>query len=359
MALQPCRECGREVSTEAATCPHCGTPRPTAAAPNSPTARTPAPAPPPPRVREVAGNAAGWLVGVVLALTALGILTTDLLGGFLFLVAAGVVLPPVNAWLKDKVGLTIPAKARAWIVLVLVVGAVVAIGVNATQEEARETAQASEARAEAVRADFTANGAAIRQRMDSALKARNYALAVSIGQRYVTAGVRDPQLAKLYTDAQAGQRREANRAREQELLARAQVLPASNLEGNRDVYRELVSLNPSNASYKAKLDDYTNRLQQQQAAAQDRIRRFGPMPEGSAWHGTYRVVRDYLRQVVNDPDRLKMEACTSVYHVAEGWLVGCHYRGANAFGGIVRQSNWFIIRQGHVVAMKDASEYRW
>jgi uncharacterized membrane protein YdbT with pleckstrin-like domain len=30
MALQPCRECGKMVSTEAATCPDCGVPNPTA-----------------------------------------------------------------------------------------------------------------------------------------------------------------------------------------------------------------------------------------------------------------------------------------------------------------------------------------
>lgn len=30
MALEPCRECGTEVSTEAETCPNCGTPNPTA-----------------------------------------------------------------------------------------------------------------------------------------------------------------------------------------------------------------------------------------------------------------------------------------------------------------------------------------
>ncbi|MDF3821694.1 hypothetical protein P3G55_17450 [Leptospira sp. 96542] len=29
MALKPCRECKKEVSTEAKTCPHCGTPNPT------------------------------------------------------------------------------------------------------------------------------------------------------------------------------------------------------------------------------------------------------------------------------------------------------------------------------------------
>lgn len=29
MSLDPCRECGKEVSTNAARCPHCGTPAPT------------------------------------------------------------------------------------------------------------------------------------------------------------------------------------------------------------------------------------------------------------------------------------------------------------------------------------------
>ena len=59
MALARCRECGRDVSTEAASCPHCGAPRPTvpetgAPAPSSPTGtggvpfgRPPAPAPAP------------------------------------------------------------------------------------------------------------------------------------------------------------------------------------------------------------------------------------------------------------------------------------------------------------------------
>jgi len=32
LILQPCRSCGHEVSTEALSCPHCGAPKPTAAA---------------------------------------------------------------------------------------------------------------------------------------------------------------------------------------------------------------------------------------------------------------------------------------------------------------------------------------
>jgi hypothetical protein len=360
MALQSCRECGRPVSTEAPSCPHCGAPRPTAAANNPPQDQqrpyTPAPAAPPSRARERAGTALGWIVAVFLALMGLGALVTDLLAGFLFFVAAAVVLPPVNAWLKAKLNVAIPWKVQAWLVLGLIMGAAVSMARGVSRGEERDAARAADVRADALRADFATNAPAIRQRMDSALKARNYALAVSIGQRYVNV-VHDPQLAKLYTDAQAGQRREADRAKERNLLARVAATPTSNLEANRDLYRQLVALNPSNTSYKAKYDEYNNQIRQQQVAVQDRIRRFGPIPRRYS-SGTYDEVEEYLRQVMNDPKTLEGVECTEVNHVERGWLVGCNYRGANAFGGIIRQANWFIIRQGRVIEMLPFSAYR-
>ena len=39
MPLAQCRECGRDVSTEAGSCPHCGVPRPTNPTPTTPLAR--------------------------------------------------------------------------------------------------------------------------------------------------------------------------------------------------------------------------------------------------------------------------------------------------------------------------------
>jgi len=354
MALQSCRECGKPVSTEAPTCPHCGAPKPTAPVDNPVTAR--APAAPPSRARELAGTALGWIVGVFLALAALGALVTNLLAGTLYLVAAAVVLPPVNAWLKDKLNLTIPGKVKAWVVLGLLVGGAFAMAAGVTRGEQRESARAADARAEALRADFAANGPTILQRMDSAFKARNYPLAVSIGDKYAGV-VSDSQLVRRLRDARAAQKRVADRAREQQLLARVQRTPATDLEASRDLYQQLVALNPTNTSYKAKYDDFNNRIRQRQAAEQDRIRRLGPVPEASAWDGTYREVKDYLRSVMNDPSSLEGLECTKVYHVERGWLVGCNYRGRNTFGGMIRQANWFIIRQGRVTEMLPFSAY--
>lgn len=38
MALTKCRECGKEISTEAASCPHCGAPKPAIKKPSDPSA---------------------------------------------------------------------------------------------------------------------------------------------------------------------------------------------------------------------------------------------------------------------------------------------------------------------------------
>ena len=54
MALAQCRECGKEVSTEAVSCPHCGVPRPTSAsAPPSPVSTGSSPFSRPPQPAQV------------------------------------------------------------------------------------------------------------------------------------------------------------------------------------------------------------------------------------------------------------------------------------------------------------------
>lgn len=65
MAVVRCRECGQEVSTEAAVCPHCGVPHPAAAAPDA-VGR----AGRHPRRR---GGRGGWLVALLLLLVLLAL----------------------------------------------------------------------------------------------------------------------------------------------------------------------------------------------------------------------------------------------------------------------------------------------
>lgn len=84
-----------------------------------------------------------------------------------------------------------------------------------------------------------------------------------------------------------------------------------------------------------------------------RVEKFGRPPTMNPWTGSYSVVEDHLRRIANDPDSIKIQECTGVYEHADGWVVGCEYTGGNAFGGIVRKSNWFVIANGKVVMMKE------
>lgn len=81
MALVECRECGKEVSTEAKTCPHCGTPKPAV----QPTVKKPAPEKPPVAETLKAGGwkkwakylAIAWVIGVVATIVLPGKGTTS------------------------------------------------------------------------------------------------------------------------------------------------------------------------------------------------------------------------------------------------------------------------------------------
>jgi hypothetical protein len=83
--------------------------------------------------------------------------------------------------------------------------------------------------------------------------------------------------------------------------------------------------------------------------------KFGEKPEKML--GSYSEVRRYLRATANDPESIEIEQCTDVYTSDQGWLVGCDYRGDNAFGGTVRQSNWFTIVDGRVVERHDPDAF--
>lgn len=71
------------------------------------------------------------------------------------------------------------------------------------------------------------------------------------------------------------------------------------------------------------------------------------------------AARRYLARVLNDPGSLELDDCTAVQWATDddAWLVGCDYRARYAFGGIVRQSHWFLIHHGNVVEMKPAAAY--
>lgn len=156
----------------------------------------------------------------------------------------------------------------------------------------------------------------------------------------------------------AKQAAEQRQKKESDLLAQAKILPASEIEKNREVYEKLVKLVPENKKYQDKFSHYDELVKKKDKEYEDRLALYGRVPIRSSWDSSYYEVESYLKKVANDPRSIKIEGCTMVYSTDSGWLVGCEYRGSNAFGALVKQSNWFIIRHGQVVKMEPATAYK-
>lgn len=134
-------------------------------------------------------------------------------------------------------------------------------------------------------------------------------------------------------------------------------------------YKNLVQLVPENKRYKSVLDENIRQkdkalkeaeieAEQKRLKEEKLIAQFGPMPVRSNWDGSYPEVKRHLENSMHDPDSLKMEECTWVRNHKSGWLVGCQYRGKNAFGATILTGNWFLIRQNQVVRQEPWNAYK-
>lgn len=270
--------------------------------------------------------------------------------GFLIVAAAACPKAPIPANWRVK------AVVGSFVFLFLGVG-IDSPKINARHASERQAEQAEQAEAEreALEQAFQAERAGVLSAMEAALTGGDYIPALQAAARF--RDVADESFMETFNALEERLEAERRAAREANLVARVRTVPASDREQNRDLYRELLQLDPDNAHYRERFSHYDGLIRADERARADRVARFGQPPTKGSWDGSYRVVTQYLRDIANDPGSIDVDACTDVYHVPRGWLVGCDYRGANAFGGLIRASNWFIIQHDRVVAMEDASAY--
>ncbi len=138
-----------------------------------------------------------------------------------------------------------------------------------------------------------------------------------------------------------------NEAQENQLREKVARIPASEWEKNRDLYAQLVSLNPDKALYRKKHDYYQRKFE---GVGKEPIGGFGIAPP---------EVKLYLQGVAHDPDSIEIDVCSTpaLNPQKTGWLVGCNYRGRNGFGGMVRKANWFTIQRNRVVKVEPGNAY--
>lgn len=326
-----------------------------------------------------------WVFGVLLGLSGLISLIESPLEGVFLIAISLLLLPPVRNAVYAKTKKELPFKTRAISVFVLFIAFGIFVGQSQEKKAAVLEAQQSEEQAQKLAQDrqdninyFKGHKEEIISSASSALSENNYQLVINQTSKYLPAN--DAELNEIESQAKNALEEIKTAEREakeklqretkiKELVTKLKTVPASELQQNKDLYQQLVKLNPDNTTYQQKFDHYSQKLtaklekekREQEKLKKERearIAKFGEPPTPSAWDGSYYAVDRYLKRVANDPDSIDIDGCTKVYHIESGWLVGCDYRGRNAFGGMIRQSNWFTIVHEQVIQMHDASAYQ-
>lgn len=317
--------------------------------------------------------ALNWLLGLFIGLIGVVTLLDSLLGGLCLIVASLLLLPPVRIFFYGKIRWEIPIRVRAAIILILLITFGFFKGQSMEREATKLRVQQAEEHAEKlaeIRRNnviyFNKNKKEIISSVSLALSKNDYQLVMSQAGRYLSAN--DVELNEIYNKAKQAQEKIQNELKTKEILTQLKKIPSAQFSVNKDLYKQLITLNPDNAAYKKKFSYYEQQLNEKLKREQDkkdrikrqreaRIAKFGEPPIRSEWDRSYYEVERYLKKVANDPDSIEIDSCTTVSYIKSGWLVGCDYRGRNGFGGMIRQSNWFTIIHGQVVQMHDASAY--
>jgi hypothetical protein len=69
------------------------------------------------------------------------------------------------------------------------------------------------------------------------------------------------------------------------------------------------------------------------------------------------IIMTYLDYTANDPKSIKIIAFSPVCYNDHGWVLGCDFRGKNAFGGLVKNSKWFTISNRKVINVEDYTDH--
>lgn len=328
--------------------------------------------------------ALNWAFGFFFLLFGLYSLLESPLGGLPLILISLLLLPPVRNFVYSKINkeLSVAYRGAAIFLLFLAFGSFVGESQDKKERElaaieAQEIAQMAAARRKQDIDYFNQNASQILSEINESFQEGNYKQVILVSSKYLPS--QNQELIELNVKAKSeltiiertekeAQERAKREVKTREILAKLRTIPESEYGQNRHFYRELVTYNPDNEKYNEKLNYYSAKLKERQEKARIqkekqeqeravRLAMFGEAPKQSGWDGSYYEVKSYLKRVANDPDSIEIDRCTAVYHTKNGWLVGCDYRGRNAFGGLIRQSNWFTIVHGTVVKMHDASAY--
>ena len=312
----------------------------------------------------------GWVIGISIIFLGLVFILGKTIFGLLLIIMGITFIPSFRDWLRKTTRRNISFKSRqllysvfGMILIAIFINSVIAEK-NTTdrvfkEKREKERLESIQRKAELLKKkseDFKNDKDKILSRAKTFIKNKNHKDGLTVVNYY--AFTNDKDLLALKKEIQTIQRDIHKKKRTKEILSKLKKLPASKINDNYNLYKELSKLHPNNEKYPKEMKLYADKIAKVKAEKIAEKIFYGDKPVQSSWDGSYSAVKSYLKRAMNDPSSLEMNNCSSVYKIDDkGWAVKCSYRGKNAFGGMVLNSNWFIIRQNTVVGVESSDTY--
>lgn len=137
----------------------------------------------------------------------------------------------------------------------------------------------------------------------------------------------------------------------EELNTELASVAENNYSEKSSIFTKLSELDTPNMQYKSKVEYYKKLDDKEKKKEADYVAKFGEKPFKT-------VVKMYLRDRAKNPDSIKYDSWSEFFQSPDGWVVQVDWRAENSFGGYVRSVNWFVIRNGFVIAMKPGNAYK-
>lgn len=282
-----------------------------------------------------------WIGGVALVLFSLLLVIKMPVGALLFVTAGLFLLPPIRSYAFRITNKALSLKVRAITVTALIFAAFIAIGVGAQNdveakkiEVAKQLAAAQSEERQKKAEEFAANRESILGKATANLSAGNFSEVTSQLAKYATA--QDADLQKTLASARAGLELQKRKAQETTLLE--EVAKTVDQAKRAEIYGKLSTLFPDNKKYAEQHNSYVKAVQEEkEKAAAAEARKKLIESQFSAWDGSHITLERAIKKSMNDPDSYEHDE-TSYWDRGDYLVVLTHFRGRNAFGGMVRSS---------------------
>lgn len=263
--------------------------------------------------------------------------------GLCYIIAAGLLLPPVRRFVFLKTNKTLPVGQRAFLLISLIFvshffsakEAMERFEMNKQEEAQMKSEKEARVRQESIE-HFSLNREQIISAAKKSLLEEDYQDVISKTNIYLNSN--DEELTQINTQAKNKLKEIQEAERTKQIIDELKITSKDEHEKNRSLYRQLLNMHPNNESYKIKFSHYDKKINEEkrkQVAAEERKKKIEA--QFSKWNGAHSNLQRLVKKSMNDPNSYS-HIETVFGDQGDYLIVQTTFRGKNAFGGVVKNT---------------------